>query len=81
MSKEILNCNDVADSWEKWCGETAWSKEVRKFGKNGGRIIWWGGFPQSASAIPLCFVLVMPNGKEFGHSRLKDIKEAIRRIK
>jgi hypothetical protein len=75
-----LECNYVAKQWEKWCGKTAWSKNLREFGRQGGKIIWYCGFPQSVSAIPLCFVLVMPSGEELGHSRLKDIKEAIRNL-
>ena len=69
----------LADSWAQWCGEdTAWVKEMRRFGALGGRIVDWGGMPRSASAIPLCFELVLPGGIRFPcDSRLKDIKAAI----
>jgi len=74
-------CKYVAESWEKWCGSTPWSENLKELGELGGKIIWYCGYPQSASAIPLCFVLVMPSGEEFGHSKLKDIKKAIRRLR
>jgi hypothetical protein len=77
----IQTCEEVATSWENWCGETPWSKSLRKFGELGGKVIWWCGVPRSASAIPLCFVLVMPDGFHYqGHSRLRDIKDAIAAI-
>ena len=70
-------CSEVAEMWESWCGETKWSKSLRKFGDAGGRVIWWSGYPRSASAIPLCFSLFL-DGKELnGGSRLKDIRAAI----
>lgn len=71
----------VVDDWERWCGETPWSIALRRFGELGGRVIWWGGYPRSASAIPLCFVLYDREGqelpREINHSRLKDIRAGI----
>lgn len=68
----------VAEAWERWCGETQWSKALREFAALGGRITWWCGYPQSVSAIPLCFTLHKSTGEEInGGSRLKDIKAAI----
>ncbi|HEY3525884.1 MAG TPA: hypothetical protein VGK47_06790 [Nitrososphaeraceae archaeon] len=80
MSIEISNCNDVAEEWEGWCGITPWSTLLRKFGELGGKIIYYCGYPQSKSAIPLCFVLVLPDGKEIKGSRLKDIREGIKQL-
>lgn len=74
---EKLECKYVAEQWERWCGKTPWSENLRKFGRLGGKIIWWGGYPQSKSAMPLCFVLVMPDKREWKGSRLKDIKQAV----
>ena len=77
---EVISCEEVAKQWENWCGDTPWSRGLREFGDEGGKIIWYCGFPRSKSAIPLCFSLVMPSGIEVpGSSRLKDIKEAIHR--
>lgn len=68
----------IAEDWEAWCGETAWSKSMRRFGELGGLAVLWCGFPQSKSAIPLCFSLFRPDGTELpGKSRLKDIRHAI----
>lgn len=75
-------CDPIADLWESWCGETLWSKKLKEFGRLGGKITYYCGMPRSASAIPLCFVLHLPNGKEFnGRSRLKDIQQAISKAK
>ena len=75
---EPMSCDYVADRWAGWCGETQWSKKLREFGKLGGAVIWYCGVPQSASAIPLCFSLIMPDKSKFnGSSRLKDIRQAI----
>lgn len=68
----------VAADWEDWCGVTKWSIALRKFGELGGKIVWWSGYPQSKSAIPLCFSLFRPDGVEIlCKSRLKDIRAAI----
>lgn len=73
-----LDCAAVAECWERWCGITPWSKNLRRFGELGGQIIWWCGYPQSKSAIPLCFTLLATNGTKIpGNSRLKDIKAAV----
>lgn len=77
----IQECSEIAESWESWCGETQWSKKLREFGELGGKIEYFCGVPQSASAIPLCFVLIMPDNSKFGSSRLKDIRNAIKIIK
>lgn len=70
--------SEVAKSWISWCGETTWSRALIEFDMYGGKIKWFCGYPQSKSAIPLCFVLYDDEGGEFpGHSRLKDIKAAI----
>lgn len=75
---DIMIPADVAEAWEGWCGITPWSQLLRRFGELGGKVRWWCGYPQSASAIPLAFTLVMPDGSEFnGHSRLKDLKAAV----
>ncbi len=68
----------VAKGWENWCGITAWSKAMYSFGKLGGLAIWWSGYPQSKSAVPLYFALYQPDGTELPcESRLKDIKAGI----
>lgn len=77
-----VSCEEVATQWDLWCGPTPWSYTLRKFGILGGKIIWFCGYPHSASAIPLCFGLIMPDNTEFiapdlRHSRLKDIKQAL----
>ncbi len=78
----IKSCNDVAETWEAWCGETAWSRNLRAFGKLGGQVNDFGGVPQSVSAIGLCFMLILPDGSEFpGNSRLKDIRAAVNFLK
>jgi hypothetical protein len=70
--------DEVAEAWEFWCGETPWSRSLRRFGELGGRVRWFGGYPRSRSAIPLCFCLYGPDGRELpSRSRLKDIKAAV----
>lgn len=67
----------VAEAWERWCGVTPWSNFMRSFGELGGQVIWYCGMPRSASAIPLCFTLVMPDGTERNGSRLRDLRDAV----
>ncbi len=75
---DSMPATQVAKEWEHWCGVTPWSQAMREWAELGGRVIWWGGFPRSKSAIPLCFVLVSRVGKELpGSSRLKDIQAAV----
>ena len=79
--REPRTAYDVADSWSNFCGVgCAWVKWMVSFGSLGGLVIWYEGYPQSKSAIPLVFVLLDPHGKRISEnrSRLKDIKEAIR---
>ena len=72
---------DVAEAWEGWCGETAWSQSAREFVRLGGEIDWICGYPRSKSAIPLCFTCVLPSGERLpGKNRLADIKTAIKAI-
>ncbi len=71
----------VAEQWGQWCGENQWVKAMKSLANTGTKIIWYCGFPQSASAIPLCFVIVLPNGMEINGSRLKDIRNAIKLLK
>lgn len=69
---------EVARAWEVWCGDTPWSRSLRRFGELGGQVRWWGGYPRSASAIPLTFGLFAPDGSKLpSRSRLKDIRAAI----
>lgn len=69
---------DVARDWGRWCGETSWVKWMRRWGRAGGRVVWWCGYPQSASAIPLCFSLVGPSGdRPPCKSLLRDIRAAV----
>ena len=78
LTGENQNVIDTVEAWVAWCGETPWSKYLRRFGELGGKMIYWGGMPQSASAVPLCFQLFAPDGKELPcESRLKDIKAAV----
>lgn len=69
----------LAARWEAWCGETHWSKTMRRFGELGGLVRDFGGVPQSRSAIPLCFSMHRADGRKFEnlHSRLKDIRAAV----
>jgi hypothetical protein len=77
----IQTCEAVASAWERWCGVTPWSISLRLFGNLGGKVIWYGGMPRCASAIPLCFTLIMPDGTKYnGRSRLMDIKDAITQL-
>ena len=72
----------VADAWERWCGETAWSRTMRSFDGEGRYVIWFGGYPRSASAIPLCFVVYDTEGHSLTTgSRLRDLKTAAASIK
>ncbi len=74
-----VNPAAIAHAWERWCGDTPWSRAARKLGELGGLIIWWCGYPQSASAIPLCFGILLPDGHEFPcDSRLKDLRAAVK---
>lgn len=74
MSYEPMSPIDLAHAWSLWCGENKWTRSMRSLANVGCTVVWWGGYPRSASAIPLCFVIYLPNGKKFnGHSRLKDI--------
>ena len=74
---KTMSAKEVAKAWKWWCGSCAWTKAMEAFGKIGGRVRWWAGYPRSASAIPLCFTLILSEGQEINGSRLKDIKEAI----
>ena len=74
----IENPDNIAELWEAWCGETEWSRSLRRFGELGGKIRYWCGMPRSASAIPLTFALFKPDNSELPCKyRLKDIKAAI----
>lgn len=75
---KIENPLEVAKCWVSWCGETAWSRALIELSALGGRIRWQCGYPQSASAIPLCFELFddINDDPLPGHSRLKDIRAA-----
>jgi hypothetical protein len=77
MAKDFDNPLEVAAFWVSWCGESAWSNALLDFAALGGKIKWWGGVPQSRSAIPLCFSLYDDESVELpSHSRLKDLKAA-----
>ena len=73
---ENLQPAEVAKQWESYGGATKWSIGLRKL-QGKALVDWWGGMPQCASAIPLCFVIRFPDGTEFNGSRLKDIQAAI----
>lgn len=74
----IVDPVDIAELWERWCGETPWSISLREFAAAGGRIRYWCGMPRCASATPLTFSLHRSDGSELPCSyRLKDIKAAI----
>ena len=70
----------VADAWERWCGETSWSRGLRRL-EGRATVDWWGGVPRSKSAIPLCFVIRLADGTEIRGSRLKDIRVALATVK
>lgn len=54
---------------------------MHRFGDLGGTCRWRCGYPQSASAIPLTFVLFKPDGTKIpGGSRLKDVEAAVRTL-
>jgi len=73
----VFEAEYVADRWESWCGKTRWSEGIREVGRLGGMIRWYCGFPQSASAIPLCFTVIISPMEEVEGNRLKDIYHAI----
>lgn len=78
MSPPIEHPKAVADFWASYSGDTAWVKELRRFGELGGKIQYWGGVPRSASAIPLTFALFAPCGAQLEcRYRLKDIRAAV----
>lgn len=69
----------LARFFEAWCGETPWSKQLRRLGELGGLVKHYCGVPRSASAIPLCFSILLPDGHEFPcDSRLKDLRAAVK---
>ncbi len=75
-----INPADVAHAWERWCGDTPWSRIVRRLGELGGLIRWWGGMPHS-TLVPLCFDILLPNGHWFPcDSRLKDSRAAVKHL-
>lgn len=70
---------DVASRWESWCGDTRWSRAMRKLQGKGYLVQDWGGVPQSASAIPLCFVVYDCVGRTVaGRSLLRDLEAVAR---
>lgn len=74
----IESPEDIIALWDAWCGETAWTRSLARFGELGGMIRYWCGVPRSASAIPLTFELFHPDGSKIpSNSRLKDIRKAI----
>lgn len=73
----IQECDYVAKEWKGWCGENRWTRLLESFGILKGKIIWYTGYPQSKSAIPLCFELILETGEKIAGSRLKDIQRAI----
>ncbi len=73
-----INPADIAYAWERWCGDTPWSRAMRRLGELGCLIRWWGGMPQS-TLVPLCFEILLPNGNWFPcESRLKDLRAAVK---
>ena len=75
---------EVADSWSNFCGVgSAWVQWMVSFGALGGKVRWWEGYPQSKSAVPLCFELFDSEDNKIPdtHSRLKDIKAAVAILK
>jgi hypothetical protein len=81
VTKPIERPDAIADFWEQWCGDTPWSRSLRRFGELGGKIQYWCGVPRSHSAIPLTFALYAPDGTELPcNYRLKDIKAAIKTL-
>ena len=45
----------VAQRWEQWCGPSPWSRAMFAMEGDGRYVVWFGGYPRSKSAIPLCF--------------------------
>jgi hypothetical protein len=71
----------IAERWEKFCGDCSWTRYMRALEGTGCKVTWYDGYPRSRSAIPLCFVIYLPDGTEYkGHSRLKDIRNVVRLI-
>lgn len=77
MTRGVEAADALAERWESWCGPTKWSAELRRFGRAGGRVVDWGGVPQSKSSIGLTFELVAPDDSRLPcQYRLRDITAA-----
>jgi hypothetical protein len=64
--------------WAAWCGDSQWTRALRRFHEMGGQCEYWCGRPHSHSAIPLTFTLYDRNGVKLPcNYRLKDIRAAI----
>lgn len=79
----VQSATIVAGGWAEWCGDdNRWVKAMREFGELGGQSQWWCGMPSCASAIPLTFTLVAPDGQKLEcNYRLKDITAAVTFLK
>ena len=67
----------VAQQWARWCGENKWTSAMRALDGEGRYVIWWGGYPQSKSAIPLCFQVFHSWHRPLTQgSRLRDLVSA-----
>lgn len=73
----VMEPEVVALKWQNWCGPNRWSKALLEL-PLGWKVVWFCGFPQSGSAIPLCFSLVRErDGLEITGSKIKGIRRAI----
>jgi hypothetical protein len=74
---EIVACEDVAEAWEAFCGETKWSRLMREAGALGCKCVWWAGYPRSKSAIPLCFELIKGDARIMKGHYLYELQRAV----
>jgi hypothetical protein len=80
---EIEHPCNVAAFFDRWSAKNKrWSAALREFGALGGKVEYWCGLPNCASAIPLTFGLYAPDGTELPcNYRLKDIHAAIEALR
>lgn len=66
---------DIAQAWKAWCGDTRWSRAMRQCERMNLDITWFCGYPQSPSAIPLCFLIKDATGNKLNNgSTLRELE-------
>lgn len=77
--KRATSPAQCADAWEGWCGPTLWSKYMRALEGGGRYVVWWCGYPQCNSAIPLTFRVYNEADEPLtrGDSLLRELHQAV----